>query len=389
MAVRPMSDDEQPKTEKGPEDFKELNTEALSEFCKTDPTGQLFSALLAFTQPVYYQSLEFLRDEFGLTHFAPWDILYIQRKIFEEIDTLYANIASAILGAADQAVRQLATGLGFREDHEITRVVERGQLRQLVPGVTILLEHDELKASFGSTRDVSVLFPKSGAALCTINYADSTYTDTKMLFHELGHALHFVNIWTEYPTLRESIDKVLSEGIARLFEQLAINPAFALSVLGKVVDLRRLTKLVTSRDLYTFRECLVFGIVESAAYKARASPYGIPDGLLRKTLFPNPGSEADLGPGFFKFRYENKFVFYEFSGLQIAFHYLVESHLGESARMYAGGQLFSERFAGFIRPLFRDSALGSWEEVLEKAIPRMLHISSVVARFGRGMEGSV
>ena len=82
-------------------------------------------------------------------------------------------------------------------------------------------------------------------------------------------------------------------------------------------------------------------------------------------------------------------MFYEFSAYDIVFHYVIESHLAERARLAKGGELFSAKFAEFMRPLFRDSASGGWEDILEKTASGRLDVSLVVARFHRGIGGGM
>jgi hypothetical protein len=359
-----------------------VDVDSVAAFCNENPHAGLFAALLAFTMPAYKRSLALISREFGITKFAPWDILYAQQKLSKEIDSIYSQCASVILTKPAEAIRTLLMGLGFSNENEATRLGPSSAL----PGITIIFERDELKSSFGNTHDFSILFPESGAALCKINSSRDSYTDVKMLFHEVGHALHFVNMRPKYRQLRELVSKLLCEGIARVFEHFAVDGYFLELTFGRMVELKRLIMLIYAREIYTFRECLVLSIMEMLSYVKEVPPYEIPDGFLRHTLFPDVDAQG-LGQGFFIHRYARKFVHYDFSAFDIVHHYLIQGHISERARAFNHGRLFAAGFAEFARPLFRASASGKWYEVLKEATFGEIDFSLTVQMQERGIEG--
>jgi len=314
------------------------------------------------TDVAYQPLLDEIAETWGIENYAPWDVAYVRYEFQTRINDEYADAFG--IGEMHERLRATLKGLGFSEAERAIRCFSKPHLSQeelgsLVHGTITVRDHGNRQLrQFGKYNDASLM----GLADIETNLHEDGVGTYRILFHEVGHALHHLNIRSKYHMLRTAFPKYFSEAVAQVVEFLVIDVAW----LGEVCGMRpesaaRLRRLVVSLELQKMRENTMWAFYENEIHANQSvARRDVWRRLARRFLYPR--TDLESAPG--EREYEERLMYFPYSALQIALTILIREHLRRA--LSQDGTMFTTRAGEMLKEIFSFGGSEHWTTVVEK-----------------------
>lgn len=343
--------------------------ESIEKLVRNKPEAQLLAALVSLSSEAYGFFLkEAAVYNDGSLEFAPWDSAYVLRKVDDEIKAEFD--CHFPRGRLEIALRESLRAMGFSEsDPKLFFVESREHIMRdgtIERGLHIVLQNDSSRIAFGSTQEFGA---QLRVVIAEVNVVEDGYAGYRILFHECGHAMHFLNIVSRYPSLRMNMPVFFTEAIAKLFEALPLDAgwlAAQTSLSGPRV--RRVRKLHAMKEIFFLRENVMFALSEMlmACGGTVADAQQVWQVLAATILYP-ACSDEDLTAAVMK--YSRRVVNHPGSAMNL----VLTACLAAQIRAHvagAGGTIYIPTTRAAIEPFIRPGGSIDWQTVLMQAIGR-------------------
>ena len=154
------------------------------------------------TDAAYDALLDEIAQTWDIKEYAPWDVAFVRNQIQTRIDEQFARAFG--MAEMQERIRMTLKGLGFLAEENALHFYSKPQLTQqelasLGAGTIMVGDHgDRRLKQFGKYNDFSTI----GLADIETNLHEDGIATYRILWHEVGHALHHVNIRSKYHSLR-------------------------------------------------------------------------------------------------------------------------------------------------------------------------------------------
>jgi hypothetical protein len=316
------------------------------------------------TDKAYEVLLDEIAETWGIEEYAPWDVAYVRNQVQTRIDEQFTGVFGR--AKMQERLRTTLKGLGFLAEERTIRFFSKASLSQedfasLVKGTIMVRDHgDRHMKQFGKYND----FSEIGLADIETNLHQDGILTYRILWHEVGHALHHLNIRSKYKMLRTAFPDYFAEGVAQAFEFIITDLKWLEDICGlEPARAAWLRRAIVSLELQKTRENSMWAFYENEVY-ANPESLTLPDvwaRLAKRYLYPRTtGLEAVEGGR----EYEKRAVYFPYSALQITLTTMIREHLLQA--LSQAGTMFTGRAGEMFKDIYRFGGSEHWTDIIEK-----------------------
>jgi hypothetical protein len=352
--------------------------DALDKAVLQNPTACFLAEMCVITEEAYSTFLRAIR-QWVSGPFAPWDSLYVMAQITKALDLATASVYPR--AGIETAVRKSLSDCGFHDEERLLYFDDEPSLvpdvsHRFRPGIHLRLSNDGTRRQFGSTQDFGVL----QTTVSQLNISGDGLDAYRILFHECGHSIHFVNIKSKYQTMRLAMPVFYSEAVAQVFEALPLDAQWMKVNSGiSAAEITRVRFLRGLQELFALRENLAFALTELLVTDSVGGFEDIWPLMARMYLYPAIAAEQ-VGAVMDRNHME-RFLFYENSALNVVMSTCIGAYIRSHVAGTPGGSIYlettKERMLEFMRP----GGSIEWEEVVRMASGHSFHPEAVGEEF--------
>jgi hypothetical protein len=336
------------------------------------------------TDAAYEVLLDEIAETWDIEEYAPWDVAYVRNQLQTRINGQFAGS----FGVAERQKRLRATlkGLGFLSEERALRFFSKPHLTQeelarLVPGTIMVRDHgDRHLKQFGKYNDLSA----TGLADIETNLHQDGIATYRILWHEVGHALHHLNIRSKYHSLRTAFPDYFAEAVAQVFEFILTDVRWLEEVCGVEPECAAwLRRSVVSLELQKTRENSMWAFYENELL-ANPESLGRPDvwaKLAKRCLYPRT---RRLDSSAAARAYDRRSLHFPYSALQVAMTVLIREHLRQA--LSQEGTMFTSRAGEMLKEIYCFGGSAHWTYVIEKVTGEPLTGESAAVDFNSLLE---
>ena len=259
--------------------------EEITRAVKQEPGGGQLATLAIETNPAYDRFLDDISARWNIPDFGPWDLRYVRHQIDHLVDQTFSQ-AFPIAESVRHVHESLKT-LGFDDLNQTLHIFKNREPSigdyQRGRGMYLYLTHDPAKRETGTTEHFAAL----SIVTSRVNLTGDGLHAYRVLFHEVGHAVHFFSVKTKYLTLIEKLPIAITEGAARLFERILMESTWLISHTPLSADqVSMLQKWRAMQELLSFREDLYLALLSLTRPTTVDELTQIQNVLAKSLLFP-------------------------------------------------------------------------------------------------------
>ncbi|HEV3040787.1 MAG TPA: M3 family metallopeptidase [Candidatus Angelobacter sp.] len=327
-------------------------------------------AIVDATDRAYARALEWICNQFELTEFRHSDVIFVQHQCKLRAEREFG--AGFTLAQSLAALKSTLIYLGLEGDAHSIRALEgkyftpedQKSVFERHRQIIIRNRREQSEKQFGECHD----FDLTGAFV-DVNLFEDGIEAYRILFHEVGHALHFTNIRAKYATLRLDMPRFFTEGVAQVFQSLTIEPQWLQTHVGLTVDQAKcLRMLLDVTDIITLRANIAFALFETFAHICQDEWKSQWEGKWRELWLSLssrillPGTSDVHATGYAD--YMDRMMFHNFSATDVAYAIWIR----EQIRMFIKdkcGALYTN-CGELLRSIYRPGGSCSWDNALSE-----------------------
>jgi hypothetical protein len=341
---------------------------------RTDSAAGLLVEVCLSTDEAYGIFLDVSR-QWRAEPFAPWDTKFVLNKM------------DGLLGGDDpspykvtrlrQDLARTLNDCGFKEEHDLLCFLfsykdprnadgqPSGKSWQSKPRIEFRISSDQALRQFGTTQH----FPIWRSTLSKLNIWKDGFEAYRILFHECGHAIHFMNMkesrWLS--RIASTIPSFYTEAVAQFFEFLPIDRGWMQTNTDlSDIEIDRKRVLQTLKKLYSLRENVAFALTELLIRTLIVGFEDVWPIMAQRHLHPGIDFN-DLGNAR---EYLTRFLHHQNSAFNVVLSMCIASHIRAYVAGAPGESVYHKTAKRKLSTFLRPNGVVHWQEVIKKASKR-------------------